>query len=503
MPDSIKRLQEWAEGRHRRIERAVLMHATSPYREAAARLLAKFLQESGASGVAFGWTDVLAPSLLSPVHVVTAHPGVIWSLDSLTSHSELIDTGRPYDWQLVFEGVSPRRMEQLLPSIEYIKGYFAEAAGRDIPRVLDPDEVHPFVSLLDAFRFCGFAVTAKAAPAIQHRFRHDAQSLPESAQEAAEAVVDSLRVHEELQKRLLRLGSVLDIGGDFASAAAVHLIGYELALQRCDGMAGIDAARSAGRAFRRMGNLDDSLRWYRLATRLAEFEEAWDRLALALDGAGNTHRHAGSFPRARETYTRAWKYAKLSGDDTAIGNVSHSMALIERWAGDLAAASTYAWTALDHAQDSDTRARALIGLGSILREGNDLQHAVMAFCLAKTESKDPGYRAMATDALAYCAAIRGDRVGYARLRAEVREGRIREPFIRAQLGYFRARSLYALGRPRHARRMLEAVERYSRQWALAQWEVSAAELEPPPQDARMETPDEVRRGLRALQVAST
>lgn len=499
---------ERSAARRRRIERVVVMHGTSVYRGVAGRMLVDLLEATGASGAAFGWTDVLAPDLLAPVHVVARRPGLSWTIggDSPDSdaidHVETIDDADSLEWKLLLKGASRVRLERVASLLEYAKGYFTHARSREVPSVVDAES--SFVALLDALRFCGFQVAEGRGHAIQTAFRDEVPRLPASVRGSAEDVVTALRQRGQLQAALLRLGSELDVAGSFADAAGVHLVGYELALQRGDGIAGLDAARSAGRAFRRLGDLGSSLRWYRLAARIAEVEGDRGRLALALDGAGNTHRHRGSFPRAREAYEEAWGHAVASGDGVAIGNVATSMVIVERWAGNLPAASIYALASLEHRQDPDARARALINLGSLLREGRDLENAELAFSLARHESIDLGYRALATDALAYCAALRGDAACYARWRAEVRDARIREPFLRAQIGYFRALALSALGRPRYARKLLDAVERYARSWGLAQWEIKAAETELPlPQGSPMDTPDEVRQGLQALQVSSS
>lgn len=542
MAEQVAKIVERPAAPRSRIERAIVMHGTSAYRETAARIMAELLDATGASGVAFGWTDVLAPGLLAPVHLVTRGPGLSWEIDAPLSHgdgivhfqqvdpaepldsspsgdsaaqvdhtepvcqpepvdsSDTADSAASLEWKLVVKDASRERLERVAPLLEYAKGYFAHARGRDVPSVATANT--SFVELVGALRFCGFHVAGTAAPAIRTAFRDEIAGLPESARGAAEEVVRALRDGRRLQAALLRLGSELDVAGAFSDAAAVHLVGYELALQRGEAIPGIDAARSAGRAFRRMGDLGSSIRWYELAARIAEAEGDRGRLALALDGAGNTHRHRGSFPRARQAYEAAWGHAVASGDRTAIGNVATSMMTVEREAGDLAAAATYGWTSLVHRKDPEARARALINLGTLLREGRDLENAGLAFQVARRATRDLGYQTLAADGLAYCAALRGDRQEYTRLRGEVRRAGVREPFLRAQIGYFRALSLAALGEPMKARRVLRAVERYARSWKLAEWEIKAAETELPlPHISPMDTPVEVRQGLRRLEVA--
>jgi hypothetical protein len=145
----------------------------------------------------------------------------------------------------------------------------------------------------------------------------------------------------------------------------------------------------------------------------------------------------------------------------------------------------------------------LLDLGTLLREGGDLGCAERAFGLAHRGASQESVRVMAADALAFCAALRGDEAKYARWRGIVRATDFPEPFIRVQIGYFRGLSLAVLGQPERGARVLRAVERYARTWDLAEWEVKAGETTPPlPQSSPMDTPAEVRQGLRKLEVAS-
>lgn len=516
MADPVEQPQECRTA-GRPVERAVLMQGTSRYREKLAELLARLLERTGAGGVAFGWTDPLAPDLVSPVHFVTTGrwpvlplgttgPGVGWTLDSPRTHWEAIDRDAPLEWKLVLTDVEPDQVARCRSTIEYLKGYLADATTRDVPAAVvgETADTGPFLELLDAFRFCGFRLARNSAATIRQAFREALGSLEPSVHEEAEEVVSALRDPPRLQTALLRLGARMDAGGDFVGALTVHLTGYELALHRRDGTAGIDTARSAARVYRRMGDLGSSVRWYRLAKRIAAFESQWGRLALALDGLGNTYRHRGSYPKARASYEEAWRYAVMSEDGTAIGNVAQSMMIAEREAGRLESAASYGWTALRHKADSASRASVLLNLGTLLREGGDLVSAERAFRVAYQGADAPDLEALSADALAYCAALKGETGEYERWRYLTRrEARTREPFIRVQLGYFRALSLAALGKAAQASRVLRAVERYARRWNLAEWQVKASETSIPlPQRSPMDTPAEVRQGLEQLDVAA-
>lgn len=506
--EAIVRIEELAGGRAKRLKRAVIMHGTSRYREESARLLAKIVQESGASGAAFGWTDDLGPDVLTPVHAVTAIPHVRWDVRLSRTLARLIDHDGKFSWRLMVRGCDEARLSRAGPLLSLAAGWFAHAGYRDSPKVhssVADGRCGRFIGLLDAYRFVSFKIgKASDLPFFQAVFRSEIDDLPDGAQEHAEAVVEALGQHDCLSGTLLDLGAALGMEGAIAEAASVHIIGYELALQRSDAATGIDAARSAGRAYRSLAEWDASSCWYGLARRIAEFEEDWPRLALALDGIGNTHRNRGSFPAARRCYEEAWRVAVMSGDPQALGNVSHSMMTVEREAGRLGSAAHYAWTAVQAQPDPAERANLLLNIGTLLREGGDLGSARCAYEVARAYSMDSVIRMMAADALAYCEALGGGD-GY-RTWHEVarRESRGVAPYLRAQVGYFRGRSLLALGREADAARVLRAVARYARSFGLAEWEVKAAELatKPLPQPVEaMDTPVELRQGLRELREA--
>jgi hypothetical protein len=243
-----------------------------------------------------------------------------------------------------------------------------------------------------------------------------------------------------------------------------------------------------------------AVRWYELSRRLAEHRGDFVRLVRVLDGLGNTHRERGSFPRARQCYRDAWKIAQVAGDAVETANVALGFMTVEREAGRFAAAAAFAWTALGLQSDPAARANLLLNIGTLLREGGDLDAAECAYRVSAALADSMEVRLLAGDALAYCAALRGDAEAYRRLRPRPLEA---APYVRAQLGYFRGAALQALGDAR-AMRVLSAAERYARAHGLAEWEMKAAALreKPLPHSRRVvETPAHVTRGLREMEAA--
>ncbi len=169
----------------------------------------------------------------------------------------------------------------------------------------------------------------------------------------------------------------------------------------------------------------------------------------------------------------------------------------ERKAGRLRVAAQFGWKAIHTQSDPREKAHLLLNVGTLLLEGGDVDAAERAYRVARAADGDRELRLMAQDALAYCAALRGDGGAYEKLRPR---GVKVAPYLRVQLGYFRGAALQTLGDAR-ARRVLRAVSRYAQVHGLAEWEIKASqrlERTLPPSVRAVETPDEVRQGLQEL-----
>jgi hypothetical protein len=194
--------------------------------------------------------------------------------------------------------------------------------------------------------------------------------------------------------------------------------------------------------------------------------------------------------------------AQVAGSPVETANVALGLMTVEREAGRLDTAAAFGWTALGLQTDPGERASLLLNIGTLLREGGDLDGAECAYRVSWALGSTADLRALAADALAYCSALRGDARTYQRIRPR----RTRTvPYIRVQLGYFRGAALLALGDERGGR-VLAAVERYARAHGLREWEMKSVALKesPLPHSRRViETPPQVSRGLRELESALT
>jgi tetratricopeptide (TPR) repeat protein len=489
----------------RTTERAVIMHGTSRCRSEAARLLAKVLQESGARGVSYGWAEGLAPGRLAPIHTVGGAPRFRWSTTLPAALIRHIHRPGPFGWKLVIRGADPDKLEGLGPLLSLATRRIQAADGDDCPMIPDEATRGPdgrFIALLDVLRFVAYTVERPSdLRFVQAGLRQSIPGLPSRVHAAADAVADALSDLDRLAVAMLLLGRALELEGRLAGGAAVYVLTYELALQRCDADAGMDAAHGAGRAFRKLTEWHEATRWYQLGLRLAVHQEDYLHGARLLDGLGNTHRERGAFPAARGCYRHAARLALIAGDPVEVANVALGLMTVEREAGRLDAAARIAWRALRTQSDAGQRINLLLNLGTLLRDGGELQVAEDTYRLVQHAADDPEVRLMALDALAYCAALRGASAEYEQRRAALRgPARAASPYIRAQMGYFRGAALRALEDQRSAR-VLRATERYARAHGLREWEIKAGRLthEPaPPAVAALRTPDEVRHGIARL-----
>jgi tetratricopeptide (TPR) repeat protein len=492
----------------RTIEGTVIMHGTSRHRLEAARLLAKVVQETGASGASYGWAEGLAPGRLAPIHSVGGAPRFRWATTLPPALARGIDRPGGSRWELVIRGLDPERLEALGPLLSLATDRLVAADLYDCPTIPDEATRGPdgrFIALLDALRFVGFTVERPSDMIyIQAGLRGSIPGLPARGHAAADAVADAFSDLDRLTVALLHFARALELEGCLAGGAAVYVMTYELALLRCDADAGVDAAHGAGRTFRKLTNWHEALRWYQLGLRLAVHRNDFLHAARLLDGLGNTHRERGAFPAARRCYLNASRLALVAGDPVEVANVALGLVTVEREAGRLDEAARIAWRAWRAQTDPRQRVNLLLNLATLLRDGGAIELAEDTYGVVQHVADEPEVRLMAMDALAYCAALRGATADYERRRDALR-GRARDasPYIRAQIGYFRGASLRALGDAR-ALRVLRATERYARAHGLREWEVRAGGLADEPiycalaAVAAIRAPEEVRHGIESL-----
>lgn len=239
----------------------------------------------------------------------------------------------------------------------------------------------------------------------------------------------------ELCRRTLSLGHLVDLRGHWHGAREVFEATLELAVATCSVSEAIDAARGIGRSWRRLGRWEEASRGYETAAELARTFGDLDAEIEASNGAIAVCVSRGDMPRAKEKLAEV--EARLSREVAADARatVQQQRAFIAHTEGRLEDAARHAWAAVTTFEDSTRRLEALTSLGGIFLEGRALDAAERAFRVVATGEPGKVYRLYALAGLSEVAAYRGDRRGFERGMAEVREAGFEAapPEVRAEV----------------------------------------------------------------------
>jgi tetratricopeptide (TPR) repeat protein len=245
---------------------------------------------------------------------------------------------------------------------------------------------------------------------------------------------------------------------------------------------------------------------------VAETASLDHKVAVILDGVANIHRDRGNHPAARETLYEAERFADRSGDRRAIGSVQHGLLALEHVAGNLDQALVHGWKAVKTYPGHRDQVEALASLAGALIDAGETRAAEDAWLIVARLSADDYYRLFALEALAYMAALRGDRAVFAR-RAAASDAQNWEQgpaMAKAEILLHRGRALGALGLVDEARTWLQRATSFAEENGFGRSVFAAEEalraLEPGLDDTRVEetasSPSpatlEVRSGLRRM-----
>ena len=171
------------------------------------------------------------------------------------------------------------------------------------------------------------------------------------------------------------------------------------------------------------------------------------KLAVVLDGLGNTHRDRGNLPGAREILHEVMALGRKSGDRYAKAIAHHDLMTVEKLSGDLDDAVLHGWEAVQAYDSEEGSLRALFDLAGVLRESGELSAARDAYTVVARQVEGSEYYILALDALAYIAALEGEEGQYRELRAKLDDEGWEEvsPVYRAQILYYQGLSCRSLG----------------------------------------------------------
>jgi tetratricopeptide (TPR) repeat protein len=278
--------------------------------------------------------------------------------------------------------------------------------------------------------------------------------------------------HETLQWALLDWGKVVESQGHQRGSLEIQSLAYDLAVATGSPECALEAARFQGKGHRMEADWDEAVAWYGTARRIAEEVGDTRKLAAVMDGLANTYRDRGNLPRARELLGEVMALGEEGNDRYAVAIAHHDLMTVERLSENMVRAVQHGWSAVQSYDSRDGSLKALFDLAGVLRETGELSAARDAYTIVADQLPQFEHRMMALDALAYIAALEGDRPRYHELRAEMEEGSWQElsPVFRGQVLFYRGLSSRALGQEEEGEaRLTEALdfaERHSLNWLI-------------------------------------
>jgi tetratricopeptide (TPR) repeat protein len=215
-------------------------------------------------------------------------------------------------------------------------------------------------------------------------------------------------------KSVLALGAQVEELGHLSGAREFYRSAYEASMAVGADHEALEAARFAGRAWRRSSDWDRSLAWYGVARSLAAAAGDHAREAMVLDGSAKVHKERGNLPRARQLLDEALKLALESGDAYAIGATYHDIGAVAGMAGSYEEAVRMTWLAVRHYESEQDRLNALTSLAAILVEAQQLEAAETAYSVVARRAESAAYRLYALSGFARVAGLRKKRAEYER-----------------------------------------------------------------------------------------
>ena len=466
----------------------------------------------------------------------------------------------PRSWFLVVDSLTPRRAlaKGVVGELMFLAGEVASVVlHRDLSRghgsleSQDPEEIG-FQS--EPVSFPGWPVlkdledrgrNEEVSRRIGRRFlvarvvrgivEDELVSDPESISHQVKGVREELESHDgndaeaRIWDRVLRAVAASDHGGLVASmlewgravegvghlTGALEILGraYELAKATGSADAAADAARFQGKVLRTRAEWVRSVAWYDVARRVAEEAGNRGKLAMVLDGLANVYRDRGNLPRAREVLQEVMEIGRESGDRYALAIAHHDLMTVEKLSDNLVAAIRHGWLAVQGYDSRDGRLRALFDLAGVLRESGELSAAWDAYSVVAGQVEGLEARILALDALAFVAALRGDRGQHQLLRARLDSEGWEEvsPVYRGQVLYYRGLSCRALGEEEEGRTWISRALAFAEEHGLSKLifdaesalkESAPVQAIPTAQPMYQDSPPEeilgVRQGLREM-----
>ena len=202
---------------------------------------------------------------------------------------------------------------------------------------------------------------------------------------------------------LLRLGSAYLAMGDTTKAFECYKRAQILAQNAKDWQSEFVALMSMEIASRRLGNLRQAERLQGQMYALASKQRDYKSTALAFQMRGNALLDVGHWRKARQTYRKGLKHARLAGDQVLEIEFLYSLARIAQIEGNLSKAAELVERTLNLARLMGNRVQEsdlLGGLGDIYLEAGKLERAIQCFEQNPVAARHMGNRVVEVGRLA-------------------------------------------------------------------------------------------------------
>jgi len=354
---------------------------------------------------------------------------------------------------------------------------------------------------------------------IAEQVRRARMELPDAKQPADAEVAEWHRIldlldraaSDELADRFIRLGDLVERQAHDHGALEMYSCAYEIATAMRLPRAAAEASRYMGNLLRRRASWEEADNRLTSAREIAELAGLRDVAARAMVGLSIMRQDAGNLPAARTGLQESLHVAEQSGDADTLAMVHHALMGVEQLAGNLSVSLEHGWVAVATYQSQERRTRCMAGLAATLTDCGDREAAEDAWSWVADRSDDAYYQIYAHDALGHLAALRGDRVAFARHSQQCDAlGWMDKPgYAKAEILLHRGVSHRSLGDLPQAREWLTAAGTFAEEHkynqvrfrveeALASLAEESVEPYPTAAPPTPVAPPEMRDGLRAM-----